>query len=410
MNHDVIHVVIELLESPHGVGIGLLRITGWPHAPQETTFSIKRNQDGKSLDLQGNWGPGKPLPLSGMKKQEGDVLTGLVGPWIVDSLLASNNAVYRGTLQYGNVQAQATLQVDDKIQGSKARAAGVPNMDRGGELILSEEQLRTLLEHDATTQEQPASQESPEELQRRRQEEEQLRLAEEQRRQEEQRQEEQHRLAEEQRRQEEQGLRKARARRRLFLLGSSLGVVALLAALGGLAWKFDLPGLIKAKLHHQQARQTVSGPCDVAGIQGKSPAGELGFVQGCLGSSPSSQDILKAAETAAAAGRCDAARRLFVHVAQGGDAEAALAYARRFDPQMKVDKQCAGDDPDTAAYWYKIPADAGNVEAQRRLGMLLLQLHASGVEHDEALRYLRQAAAAGDTEAKAALEKAHAQP
>jgi TPR repeat protein len=177
-----------------------------------------------------------------------------------------------------------------------------------------------------------------------------------------------------------------------------------------LAWKFDLPGLIRARLHHQPAQQQAAGPCDIAAIKEKSQAGELGFVQGCLGSSPSNQDILKVAEAAAAAGHCDAARRLFVHVAQGGDAQAALAYARRFDPQAKVDKQCTGDDPDTAAYWYRIPAEAGNVEAQRRLGMLLLQLHASGIEHDEGLKYLRQAAAAGDAEAKAALEKANAPP
>ena len=409
MHHDVIPVVIELLESPYGAGIGLLRITGWPHPPQETTLTIRRNQDGKSLDLQGRWGPGEPFPLRGMQ-QEGDVLTGLVGPWIVDALLASTTAFYQGKLQCGAEQALATLQLAN-ILGANARGAGPENLAMGGALILSEEQLRTVLEqHVATAQQQPAPQKDAQELVQPMPEQQRL-VATEQPNEEEQPllAAEQH-GSDEQRLQEQQQRRQSLSRRRLVLLGSLLGVVALLAVLAGLAWRFDLPGLIEARLSRQQERPTATGPCEVAGIQGQSPAGELAFVQGCLGSSPSSQEILEVAEAAAAAGHCDAARRLFVHVAQGGDAEAALAYARRFDPEMKVDKRCAGDDPDTAAYWYKIPADAGNVEAQRRLGMLLLQLHPSGVEHDEALRYLRQAAAAGDAAAKAALEKVHAQP
>ena len=386
-------VRIELYESPHGPGFAILRITGWSHAPRETTLSIQRNQDEKYLDAQGRWGPEFQHALDSMS-QEGEMLVGEVGPLVVDALLASNNAIYRVRLQGAGSKAQATLRLVGTILGSAARGTGTIPQAAGGGLILSEADLRQTLAA-AQPQPEPEPQPQPEEPQPQPEPESTPEPA-----------------PEPQIEPQPQPAPPppSQARRGLMWLWVLLGAVALLAVLGVLAWKFDLPGLIRARLHHQPAQQQAAGPCDIAAIKEKSQAGELGFVQGCLGSSPSNQDILKVAEAAAAAGHCDAARRLFVHVAQGGDAQAALAYARRFDPQAKVDKQCTGDDPDTAAYWYRIPAEAGNVEAQRRLGMLLLQLHASGIEHDEGLKYLRQAAAAGDAEAKAALEKANAPP
>lgn len=389
-------VRIELCPSPRGPGFAILRIIGWAHAPGETTLSIQYNQNQKYLDAEGQWGPEFQHALAGMR-QEGGVLVGEVGPLVVDALLATSLVGVMVRLQGAGSKTQAMLLGVGTILGSAARGRGATPQDVGGGLILSEADLQTLAS--AQTHPEPEPQPQPETPQPQPEPEPAAEPAPEP--------------------QPEPQPQPAppppsspvpQARRSLMWLWLLLGTVILLAVLGVLAWKFNLPSLIRARLHPQPAQQQAAGPCDIAVIKDKSQAGELGFVQGCLGSSPSNQDILKVAEAAAAAGRCDAARRLFVHVAQGGDAQAALAYARRFDPQAKVDKQCTGDDPDTAAYWYRIPAEAGNVEAQRRVGMLLLQLHESGVEHDEGLKYLRQAAAAGDAEAKAALEKVNAPP
>ena len=383
-------VRIELFESPRGPGFANLKITGWTHAPEVSTLSIQRNQDGNFLDAQGRWGAEFQHALAGMS-QDGEALVGMVGPLVVDALLASNNAAYMCRLQGAGSRDQAILQLMGTILGSAARCMGATSHAIGTGFILSEADLQTLAAAPTHPEPEPAPEPQPEP----------------------QPQPEPEPAAEpapEPQSAPPPSSPVPQARRSLTWLWLLLGTVILLAVLGVLAWKFNLPGLIMARLHPQPAQQQAAGPCDIAAIKDKNQTGELGFVQGCLGSSPSNQDILKVAEAAAAAGHCDAARRLFVHVAQGGDAQAALAYAHRFDPDVKGDKQCAGDDPDTAAYWYRIPAEAGNVEAQRRLGLLLLQLHASGVEHDEGLKYLGQAAAAGDAEAKAALEKANAPP
>lgn len=374
-------VRIELFESPNGPGFATLRITGWAHAPEDSVLSIQRNQDGKFLDAQGRWGPEFQHALAGMS-QEGEVLAGELGPLVVDALLASNNAVYMGRLQGAGSKDQSTLRLMGTILGSAARGTGATPHVTGTGFILGEEDLRQAL---AATQSPPEPESQSETPQPEPQPEPQPTP--------------------------QPSPPPVPQAKRSLTWPWLLGAVALLAVLlGGLAWRFNLPDLIRARLHPQQAQPAAVGPCDIGGIKEKTQADELDFVQKCLGSSPSNQDILEVAEAAAAAGRCDAARRLFVHVAQGGDAQAALAYARRFDPQAKVDKQCTGADPDTAAYWYRIPAEAGNVEAQRRLGLLLLQLHESGIDHDEGLKYLRQAAASGDAEAKAALEKANASP
>lgn len=404
-------VTIRLLESDKGPGFGELRIGGWPHAGGITRLAIISNQGGRYLGQDGQWSA-TPVwhPLDGMVA-DGDGLSGEVGPKVIDPLLASANAAYRVQLQTeGGARDQSILQMAKTILGSSARGAGAPplNLIGSGFIVDSGTQLRPPPPTPPPPPPEPALPPPPPPPP------------------------------------PKPALppppppppapapapiRKP-SRLWLWLL---LALLVLLIGGGVLAWKlgwldpFLAGGSAETTETAEPAEPVVSaetpasaqnpaaagpgGPCDVARLGDQA---ELDFVRQCLDSTPTAAAITATAEAAMAAGNCEVSRRLFVHVAQGGDADAALSYARKFDPESEGQsgqtQKCVEADADTAAYWYKIPADAGNAEAQRQLGKLLLQLHPSGFEREQGITYLKTAAAAGDAEAKAELEKLDAQP
>ena len=93
-------------------------------------------------------------------------------------------------------------------------------------------------------------------------------------------------------------------------------------------------------------------------------------------------------------------------VAAQSDAGVAARYAYLYDPDTFEASACIRNaDAETAAYWYEEPAAAGDVNAQRQLGKLLVGSHDSGVLRDQGESWLGRAAQAGDSEASALLEK-----
>ena len=101
-----------------------------------------------------------------------------------------------------------------------------------------------------------------------------------------------------------------------------------------------------------------------------------------------------------------AAAMIVYQVAAQSDAGVAARYAYLYDPDTFEASACIKNaDPDTAADWYEAPAAAGDVNAQRQLGKLLVGSHDSGVLRDQGESWLGQAAQAGDSEASALLEK-----
>jgi hypothetical protein len=118
-------------------------------------------------------------------------------------------------------------------------------------------------------------------------------------------------------------------------------------------------------------RKPSSGDMAVCGPQALAEAkDDLPFIQTCLKSNPSSEEVLKVIAAARDAKRCDVAQRLYAHKAQSGDAAIAYAYAREYDPAHYAGGGCiAAANGETAAYWYEIAVqnDPQNQDAQQRL-------------------------------------------
>ena len=97
---------------------------------------------------------------------------------------------------------------------------------------------------------------------------------------------------------------------------------------------------------------------------------DLSFIQTCLKSNPSSEQVLAIITAAKEARRCNVMQRLYAHKAQSGDAAVAYAYAREYDPAHYASGGCIETaDGETAAYWYEIAVkhDPQNQDAQQRL-------------------------------------------
>ncbi|GKW50451.1 hypothetical protein [Halomonas sp. NCCP-2165] len=111
----------------------------------------------------------------------------------------------------------------------------------------------------------------------------------------------------------------------------------------------------------------VAAPCS---LQRMGEAGELTFIQGCTGAGNEGGDMLAVITEARDNGHCGIARRLYAHQALNGDAAAALAYAREFDPAGHAPSACFPEaDAETALFWYEtaLGLDPDNAEAGQRL-------------------------------------------
>lgn len=104
----------------------------------------------------------------------------------------------------------------------------------------------------------------------------------------------------------------------------------------------------------------------------------------------------------------DGAFLLFRHAAEKGSTPAALAVGAMYDPALHSAKTSPLPSPNAsmAASWYRKAAEAGDAEAQFRLGRVLM----SGATDDpqgaeKAVSWLEKAAAQGHEQARAALPK-----
>ncbi len=129
-----------------------------------------------------------------------------------------------------------------------------------------------------------------------------------------------------------------------------------------------------------------------------------------IASNPEAGAAVAKAKELAGQGRQDFAMLVYQYASRLGAVEASLALGRMYDPDTWSKDSSPMDKPDaeTAAYWYEPAAQAGNAEAQRRLGKILLDLPQGGAgNRDKAKEWLGKAAAQGDAEAKTLLDKAN---
>lgn len=186
----------------------------------------------------------------------------------------------------------------------------------------------------------------------------------------------------------------------------ALGAVLVLILLAG-GWYFSgLPPFGKG-LEAPQAPAEVATPQAVPPAEG--PIDSRDALSRYIASEPGAEAAVAKARELGTQGHLDFAMLVYQYAARLGSVEASLALGHMYDPDTWSKAVSPMDKPDaeTAAYWYEPAAKAGNAEAQRRLGKILLALPQGGAgNREKAKDWLGKAAAQGDAEAKTLLEQA----
>lgn len=337
---------IELKAAPSGQpGHGELTIHGWAQDTDGLELTVQRNQDGRYLAANGQW-DSNPVwhPLDSLSLND-EVLNGEVGPWLIDPLMQDPQMAYMLQLRNGDGSDKGVVRIIGAILSSMAAGNSLNDDKRA--------QRPAQVVAPAAAAPEPAPQPLPEP-------EPELTLALEPE------PEPEPIIAE--LRQPASASEKKGSKLWLILL-----IVALLAALAAAAWWFFLrtPDTAASASSPAPASSANAAPCSPAALgEGKD---DLLFIQACLKSSPSSEQILTVINAAKEAKRCGVMQRIYAHKAQSGDAAVAFAYAREYDPEHFKSGGCIdAADAETAAYWYEIAVnnDPANQEARQRLEAL----------------------------------------
>lgn len=105
----------------------------------------------------------------------------------------------------------------------------------------------------------------------------------------------------------------------------------------------------------------VINPCSLASSSGD----DLSFIQSCLQSNPDTQQLLALIKEAKTNNQCNIAQRLYANQAQSGNVDIAIAYAREYE----ADSNCFSADKESAIYWYEtaLHYDADSELARQKL-------------------------------------------
>ncbi len=180
--------------------------------------------------------------------------------------------------------------------------------------------------------------------------------------------------------------------------GLIVGVVLLLAAIGGGAWWW----LNRPAAPVAEAPAAPATPAPAAAP----PARTLDAARKALAADPAAADALALGKEHLAARDLDGAFLLFRAAGEKGNAEAAVLVGGFYDPATwsKETSPLPAANADQAASWYRRAAEAGDAEAQYRLGMVLKSGKTDGADGPEqAVGWLRKAAEQGHAKAKEAL-------
>lgn len=171
-------------------------------------------------------------------------------------------------------------------------------------------------------------------------------------------------------------------------------VVLLLALVaGGAWWWLNRPG--------PQSAEAPPAPPPAA-----APARNLEAARKALAAEPTADAALALGKEHLAAKDLDGAFLLFRAGAEKGSTEAAVILGGFYDPATwtKETSPLPAANADQAANWYRRAAEAGDAEAQYRLGMVLKSGKTEGPDGPEqAVTWLRKAAEQGNAKAKEAL-------
>jgi hypothetical protein len=142
-----------------------------------------------------------------------------------------------------------------------------------------------------------------------------------------------------------------------------LGLVAL-AVIGAGLWSFlngaDQPSpdvvapapMIEQPVVEPVVVAALAAPCSVDALAQTDD--DIAYLQRCVQSTPSTEQVLAVIAAGKAAQKCDLIQRLYAHVAQTGNSDVALAYAKEFDPLTFSGGCFSAPEPATAVYWYEL--------------------------------------------------------
>jgi len=276
-------------------------------SPLACQLSLQRNQDGFYLGDNGQWRSAEVWHEIGDLRQTAQGTQVLLGPSLIDALLADSRMMCRARLVFDSCEFNGVLRFEPGVFASGA-AGHVP---QASEHLVSE-QVQEVAPEPAPEPELPKIEPifaSP----------------------------------------QERPQRPERKSGRLVLWLVLL--LVLLAVIGWLAYRWWQPesstqtqapassGDIKVQACSEQAMQSTQD--------------DLQFLQQCVAAKPDSQTVLAVIEVGKKAQRCDLIQRLYAHQAQSGQADVALAYAREFDPSTFKGGCFAQPDVPTALYWYE---------------------------------------------------------
>ncbi|MDO9617515.1 MAG: hypothetical protein Q7J43_07505 [Pseudomonas sp.] len=337
---------IELKAAQSGQpGHGELTIHGWAQDTDGLELTVQRNQDGRYLAANGQW-DSNPVwhPLDSLSLND-EVLNGEVGPWLIDPLMQDPQMAYMLQLRNTDGSDKGVVRIIGAILSSMAAGNSLNDEKRA--------QRPAQVVVPPTPEPEPEPQPLPEP-----EPEPELTL---------ELEPEPEPIIPEPR---QPAVAPEKNGSKLWLI---LLIVVLLVALAAAAWWFFLrtPDATSSANSPASASSSNALPCGPEALsEGKD---DLVFIQTCLKSSPSSEQVLTVVNAAKEAKRCGVVQRIYAHKAQAGDAAVAFAYAREYDPQHFKSGGCIeAADAETAAYWYEIAVnnDPANQEASQRLEAL----------------------------------------
>lgn len=317
-------------------GHARLLVKNWKGG-QDVELSIQRNQDNHYFSSQNTW-TNEPVwhKMSGLSVED-NKLSGIIGPWLVDSLVQQvSNVRYLITIRDTQAQDHGPVRMIGNILSSAASGDTTREQNIVSEPVSETNNLEADVETsddlnaEATTETMPPTAETPKE-------------------------DSETPIVTQISDSSTSGSSKK---------GVWIGIlIALLALVAALAWFFLQKDKEAATSPTNSQAAATPSACTISA----DTSDEIMFIQACLKTKPDTSALLAVIEQAKQNGKCGIAQRLYANQAQNGNAQVAIAYAKEYEENTK--STCFKADKNTAIYWYEVALDADpqNAEAKKRL-------------------------------------------
>ena len=330
-------IKVQVLPDPvQGPGYAIMTMEGSAvELAGNLSFSIARNQDGRFLARDGQWQPTETWLEPQEQQVEGAQVRCWVGNEVVDALLANPQMQYRILVKATEQSFQGIMRLSSGLFPSSARAVAAAAPVQA----VSQPEQEVVAAEPVNVDPPPPPPPAP-------------------------------------------------AAKRNIMVPVLLGLLALVLLGGALWWllgKGDSPSMAEVQTTDQAVvaqepapkeepelpepepqepapEQTAvdvvaepeppPAPCSVQALAESKD--DLAYLQLCVQTRPSTEEIFAVIEAGKAAQKCDLIQRLYAHAAQTGNAAVALAYAKEFDPLTFAGGCFTAPEPETAAYWYEI--------------------------------------------------------